>query len=88
MFGGQCDSYVKMNMPDSQQYPWSLNLSKMWKIPSFLGLKRCLFLRVSPVLLKSKKCASHLSRKTENEISSFTKQKHGYLIYPGLDKGF
>ena len=48
----------------------NLYLIKMQKIPSFFSIEKSLFLLTSPLLLKNKKCASHIRRETANKIYS------------------
>ena len=67
--------HAKITMPDSHWYPWNLNLSKMWKIPSFFWLEKCLFQRVSPLLLISKNCTNHFRRETSIENKKFWETK-------------
>jgi len=59
---------------------------KVWKILSFFWLEKCFFLWVSPLLVLSKKGATHFRRETANEINSLKKQKHWYLIHTWSDK--
>ena len=81
--------HAKMVMHNLQHYPWNLNLIKnVENIVVFLT-KKCLFLRISPLLLISKKCTSHLSqREPQMKISRLKKQKHWYLIGTWLDRAF
>ena len=62
-----------------------------WQCPIFNGTletsiqsKKCLFLRVSPLIFINKKCASHFRRKTANENKTFKKTEtwisNSYLI--------
>ena len=44
-------------------------------------MQKGLILIIFPVVLISKKCASHFCRETTSEINNFQKQKHGFKIH-------
>ena len=57
----------------------------MWKNVVFLT--QDVFISVNFSIAVSKKCASHVSKKTTNENSySLNEQKHGYFIHTWSDK--
>ena len=72
MLNFKCPAIQKRCRAYSQWYPWNLNRIKIWEkrhfVAKFLNSFKC------------KNCSSHFCRETTNEIISFWKQNHGYLI--------
>ena len=69
-----------MAMPDLQRYPLNLNLIPIVKDVVVILTQMFLILIISPLLLKSKKCASH---HTITKISSLKKKNMdiSFILY-------
>ena len=65
--------YAKMTMSDLQQYPWNPNLIKKVEDSRFCCLDKFSSPPVSPLLFRSKKCASHFAEKPRIKNSSRNK---------------
>ena len=74
-----------MAMPDLQRYPLNLILIPIVKDVVVILTQMFLILIIYPLILKSKKCASH---HTTNENKQFKEKKHGHLIHTISNKDF
>ena len=63
-------------MPDSQRYPWNLNLIKIWKTLSF---EKCIFLNH---FLKARNSQVSIAEKPKMKTNSFKRNKN--LIFNSL----
>ena len=64
-------------------YATAINFPCISTLPSFIWLKKYLFLWVSPLLLLNKKCSSPFQRETAYNLK---KQKHWYIILTWSDR--
>ena len=80
--------YSKLTMPDSQRYPWNLNLIKNVEDTVFFRTQK-VFIFVSFFIASfKKKCARYFRRKTSKENKQFKETKtwksNSYLIRQSL----